>query len=90
NNFDDDEHRDLVTGVDVFRDFDNRERNYGYEIGGDLDFALGPGRLKLIGLERFEHDTERSDSIFIYEDGSPTTGSRVAQTSDTGERVGRA
>ena len=48
-----DEKRDLVSGVDRFRDYDNRNRGYSYEIGGDFDFALGSGRMKLIGLERF-------------------------------------
>ncbi len=88
--FSNDEERDLVTGVDLLRDLDNRGRGYGYELGGDVDFALGPGRLKLIGLERFNHNRFRSDSIFIYSDGSPSTGGRFAQVSDSGERIGRA
>ncbi len=85
-----DEERDLLVGVDAFRDFDTRERGYGYEIGGDLDFALGPGRLKLIGLERFNHLRFRADSVLIPADGSPTLGGRFAQLSDSGERIGRA
>ena len=39
------EERDLVTGVDVLRDLENRNRGYSYEIGGDVDVALGPGRI---------------------------------------------
>lgn len=88
--FSNDERRDLVTGVDRVRDLDNRTRGYAYEIGGDVDFALGPGRLKLIGLDRFNHSEFRSDSIFIYDDGSAPTGSRFAQQSDSGEIIGRA
>jgi hypothetical protein len=88
--FSNDEERDLVTGVDVLRDLDNRARGYGYEFGGDVDFALGSGRLKLIGLERFTHNRFRSDSIFVYSNGAPSTGGRFAQVSDTGERIGRA
>lgn len=84
------EERDLVTGVDRLRDLQNRTRGYGYELGGDVDFALGPGRLKLIGLERFNTRRFRSDSIFIYADGAPSTGGRFAQVSDSGERIGRA
>src|SRR5690606_28402091 len=57
-----DEARDLLAGVGAFRDFDNRERGYGYELGGDVEFALDPGRLKLIGLERFDHLRFRADS----------------------------
>ena len=85
-----DEDRDLVTGVDLFRDFTNRGRGHGYEVGGDVDFALGPGRLKLIGLDRANHNTGRSDSIFIYSNGAPDTGSRFRNESDTGERIARA
>jgi hypothetical protein len=88
--FSNDEDRDLVTGVDLFRDLQNRARGYGYEIGGDVDFAFGPGRMKLIGLERFNTRDFRSDSIFVYADAAPSTGSRFAQVSDTGERIGRA
>jgi hypothetical protein len=85
-----DEQRDLVVGIDRFRDFDNKGRSHGYEIGGDIDFALGPGRLKLIGLDRFTHGLSISDSIFTYADGSPDTGSRFTNEADALEKVGRA
>jgi hypothetical protein len=84
------EHRDLVFGVDRLRDLHNRTRGYGYEIGGDVDFAFGAGRLKLIGLESFDTRDFRSDSILVYADGAPSTGSRFAQVSDSGETIGRA
>lgn len=90
NDFSNDETRDLVSGIDLFRDFDNRGRGFSYEIGGDLDFALGPGRLKLIGLERFNHNGASQHSAFNYDDGSPTTGNRFALQSDSGEHIGRA
>jgi hypothetical protein len=57
---------------------------------GDVDVALGPGRLKLIGLDRFNDSDFRADSIFVYDDGSPSTGSRFAQQSETSEIIGRA
>ena len=88
--FSNDEIRDMLSGGDVFRDYDTRERGYGYEFGGDVDFALGPGRLKLIGLERFNHNRFRADSILIPDDGTLATGGRFAQHSDTGERIARA
>jgi len=90
NDFSNDEGRDLITGTDLFRDLDNRNRGYAYEFGGDVDFALGPGRLKLIGLERFNHNRLRVDSVFIYANSAPSTGSRFAQDSESGERIGRA
>ncbi len=88
--FSNDEFRDLLVGVDAFRDSDNRTRGRGYEIGGDVDFALGPGRLKLIGLERFSHSNFRADSTLDYVDSTPTEGGRFAQQSDSGEHIGRA
>jgi hypothetical protein len=84
------EYRDLVTGVDYLRDLRNSNRGYSYEIGGDVDFALGPGRLKLIGLERFNHNRFWVNSINVYADNSTSTGSRFAQDADSGEHVGRA
>ena len=84
-----DEDRDPLTAIGSFRDFDNDVRGAGYEIGGDIEFALGPGKLKVIGLER----TERSDfgqiSRVIFEDDSPITGSRFLGTSTAGERIAR-
>jgi hypothetical protein len=88
--FSQDEMRDLVVGVDAFRDFDNHSRNRNYEIGGDVDFALGPGRLKLIGLERFNRNRFTADSTDDYVDTTPTDGSRFAQQSESGEHIGRA
>ena len=85
-----DENRDSVAGVDSFRDFTNRDDGYNYEFGGDVDFALGPGRLKLIGLERFETGYGPATSLLIHADGSPTTGTRFDQVRKNGERIARA
>jgi len=90
NDFSNDEDRDLVSGVDLFRDFNNWGRGYAYEVGGDIDFDLGPGRLKLIGLDRFNKNKGGSDSLLIYADDSPTTGSRFTTQSESGEQIGRA
>lgn len=86
----DNQFRDLVTGVDRFRMFENRDRRYGYELGGDIEFGLGPGLLKLIGLESYTRTRVRSDSVLIYDDGRPDTGSRFASVTGSGERIGRA
>jgi hypothetical protein len=83
------EDRDLVSGIDQFRDFKNRERGYGYEIGGDFSFRLGPGQMKLIGIERFNNNDMRQNSVLILEDESSPTGSRFGMQSDSGERIGR-
>ena len=88
--FSNDEDRNPFTGIGSFRDFDNKSRGDGYEIGGDIEFDLGPGRLKLIGLERSNDNNAKSDSRSIYDDMSPTTGNHFASRSETGETIGRA
>ncbi len=88
--FSNDEARDLITGVDRFRDFDNRGRGYNYEIGADIDFEFGPGRMKLIGLESFNNNDVSQDSILIFEDDRPSTGSRFVRQSNSRERIARA
>jgi hypothetical protein len=86
-----DEGRDLVvaTGVDNFRDFDNRTRGDGYEVGGDLDFQLGPGRMKLIALDRLSDSSSEQHVLQTFDDNSPATGNRFASQSETGETIGR-
>lgn len=71
--FSNDEYRHPVGGVSVLRDFDNRERGYSYDVSGDVDFAFGPGRLKLIGIERFGTEKGPAQSLLIYDDATPTT-----------------
>jgi len=74
----------------AFRLLETRERGHGYEIGGDFEFALGPGRLKLIGIERFDHSDRGVEEVLDFTDGSDPRGDRFALLSDSGERVGRA
>lgn len=87
--FSNDEQRNLVSGVDRFRDFDNRGRGTDYEISADVEFALGPGQLKLIGLDSFEENDFQADSKLIFDDGRPSTGDRFARQSESGERIAR-
>lgn len=89
-NFSNDEQRNLVDGVNRFRDFDNQGRGFDYEIGADVEFNFGPGQLKLIGLERYEENDFYADSRLIFEDDSPTTGNRLARQRESGERIARA
>lgn len=85
-----DEDRDPLAGVGSVRDFDNDGRGLGYELGGDIEFGLGPGKLKVIGLERSNRNDFGQVSRVIFEDNSPTTGSRFLGTSATGERIARS
>lgn len=63
---------------------------YDYEIGGDFRFRLGPGQLKLIGLERFTTFIDVNDATVRYVDGRPNTGDRFTSQSEERERIGRA
>lgn len=63
---------------------------YQYEIGGDFELALGPGRLKLIGLNRFEDEPVIQEVVTAFADGRPSVGSRFERESDELERIARA
>ncbi|MBH5323398.1 TonB-dependent receptor plug domain-containing protein [Aurantiacibacter sediminis] len=88
--FRDDQFRDLTIGVDRTRNFINVSRGYNYQLGADVEFDLMGGRLKLIALEQFSESRNTSDSVLVFIDDSPDTGSRFASVSDSGERIGRA
>ena len=76
--------------TDRTRIYDPTDRARGYELGADYEFPLGPGRLKLIGLERYNHDRYREDFVYYPADGSPANGSRYTNVSESGEHIGRA
>lgn len=67
------------------------ERNdtWNYELGGDYEFKLGPGKLKLIGLDRKSHEPYRQDVITDFVDVTPTQGDRFAQVGDITEKIAR-
>ena len=75
--------------VDRVRHFRETKREWGYEVGGDYELALGPGRLKLIGLHQLDHLPLRSSSIIDFADGSPSTGNRFLRVGDEKETIGR-
>ncbi len=64
-----------------------REREYNYEFGGDYEFALGGGRLKLIGVRRFERSPYTQTLTIDYSDGRPRDGQRFTQTGDETESI---
>ena len=77
-------------GVTRTRESRRGEDGPEYEIGGDIEFPLGPGKLKLIALERFERDNFESTVIDRFDDGRAPVGSRFEQVNEAGERIGRA
>ncbi len=75
---------------DRLRTVTERNDTWNYELGGDYEFALGPGRLKAIGLRRFSHEPYLQEVIVGFADNVPAVGDRFTQTGDLGETIGRA
>ncbi len=76
---------------DIFELFTGREREWNAEFSADYEFALGGGRLKLIGLQRLEHSPTEDFFSRTFTDGvTPPLISAFNRTVDEGESVLRA
>lgn len=87
--FDEISRRDRASGPDLERRLGQTEKGNNYEIGADYDFALGGGRLKLIGLIRSSDEPFFQSSLLTYDDASPAIGSRYVQDGKSAEKIGR-
>lgn len=63
------------------------EEGHDYEVGGDYEFALGKGRLKLIGVGRGSRYPNEVVVIDTFSD--ETVGFRSTQVGDDAELIGR-
>lgn len=68
----------------------SEEDGHNYEIGGDFEFAAGPGRLKLIGLQRYISVLLQDQAITTLRDGRVPQGSFFVRDSGDLERIARA
>ncbi len=79
--------------TNLLASFDERfltqNNEHFYEIGGDIEFPLGPGQLKLIALESYTHGNFRTQSLLDL-GALATSGSRYTRLKDSGERIARA
>lgn len=66
----------------------SQEGGHNYEIGGDYEFGLGNGRLKLIGLNRFVHSPSQ-DTVEVTSPSSVTEGLRFSRDGEEQERIAR-
>lgn len=69
------------------RDVRDLQDGWDYEIGGDYEFAWGPGKLKLIGLDRFSALDSDTAVTVDWADGRPRQGDRITRASEEGERI---
>ena len=82
--------RILATGETQERIYDQTLAGYQGDISGDYEFALGPGRLKLIGLRHWDHEPIVSTDILHFtSSGADSEGSRFSRDSHIGETVTR-
>lgn len=80
-----------VSGAVRDESFRSDSEAWGIEGGGDYAFALGPGRLKLIALQRFSRDpTVEAFRLLNRAPGSVAIGDRFTQSADEGESVLRS
>ena len=69
--------------------FESIEDEHNFDIGGDYELGLGKGRLKLIGLYRFEQ-SPNVDSFIVDQEIGGRSGERFTQTADEGESILRS
>ncbi len=62
----------------------------GFELGGDYEFAAGPGRLKLIGLHRLEGQPQTTRTQTRFLDDRPLAGSEFRRDIQQGESIFRS
>jgi outer membrane receptor for ferrienterochelin and colicins len=80
----------LVTGETRHRTNVARLNGYYADINGDYEFALGPGRLKLIGLRHWEHEPLLITQILHFDSsGADPLGTRFSRDTHIGETIGR-
>jgi hypothetical protein len=79
-----------VGGPEGSRFFKGSEDEWNGEIGGDVEFDAGPGRLKLISLARLEHSPFVDVFSTANLDGTGQFDQRFEQTIDEGEYILRS
>ena len=76
--------------VDRGRGLRRTEDEFNFEIGADYQFALGPGRLKLIAYHRYEDSPFSTSVTTQFTDGRVPQGSLFKQDADEGETILRS
>ena len=83
--------RFLVSGETRSRTNIGQLNGYYADISGDYEFALGPGRLKFIGVRHWEHAPSITTQILRFDSsGADPLGTRFSRDAHIGETIGRA
>ena len=82
--------RTPVDGDDSARLITQGMNGWGYDINADYEFALGPGRLKLIGVRQWDKEPVVVTQVMAFENGDPDSGIRFSRDSRIAETIGRA
>jgi len=82
--------RTLVSGDMGGRNTVQKLDGWQYDINGDYEFALGPGRLKIIGLQHRDHEPIVTTQITHFDSVPNDDGVRFNRNSHIGETIGRA
>jgi hypothetical protein len=61
-----------------------------YEIGGDYEFGIGRGRLKLIGVSTTTDVPTVTEVVTTFANGATATGNRFSQSGEETENIARA
>jgi len=84
------DHRVLASGEERSRDIRTKLNGYLGDINGDYEFALGPGRLKLIGVRHWEHAPLTQTLVLTFDTtGADAQGTRFVRDTHIGETVAR-
>lgn len=80
----------LTTGEERSRDIRTKLDGYYADINADYEFALGPGRLKLIGVRHWEHEPLVQTLVLTFDtSGADAEGTRFSRDTHIGETIGR-
>jgi hypothetical protein len=80
----------LVSGERRSRTTVTKLAGYFADINGDYEFALGTGRLKLIGVRHWEHEPLVTTQILRFDtSGADAQGARFSRDTHIGETIAR-
>jgi hypothetical protein len=81
--------RFLVSGDTGSRTTRTKLEGWYYDVNADYEFALGPGRLKLIGLQHRDHEPVVTTQVTEFASNPDPDGVRFSRNSVIVERIGR-